>query len=1760
MTHAFLQTELTSMISDSKRRYNDVRTAAEQSFADIRTISVTSETQLAGDLSRRPHVIEPFVLACRTKNAKLATSGAACLQRLTASRALPRGRLSEVLDAFHDAVGAGYEAQLKILQTLPSLLQLYANDVRGNVLAKVLELCAVLQSSKTAVVSNTATATFQQLVSTVFEKSDAKDRSKASDESDGSGLADQYVNGAVSDDVIRVFEDLCLLLDQRKPQFLKIDSIPQVFLLETLHTILSSHDTLLLPERHHDTQWSEQLLHGLARNLARKDHFATTARALVVLLIIFHGHAKSLRDEVIQVVPLLVGALERDGNPPWRRAIFLEFFHNLCSDFDVMRELFTTFDSGAESGRIFGQLMSALVRIAAEDPSLIGLGRQSTVPMPRMADPRSEEAASIEAQGLGGAITSVASNDSNTTGISTDWSQVAIPLLEQPDKTAAPGVPSTYIYTLVLGCVSSLCDGLSKFIMPLSVPSRPSKRQSSEQSRRDSAATDRSDNESIRKPIKPTAPSQKYQRLINPLTLTHHRLFDQIHSVADMIDACWPAALATCSTFLNAALDSEYYHNLIRSVQKLAQVSGVLELSTPRDALLTTLAKSSLPANASSIIAASQNTRTNRIVSADSTIHDGLKSPTEPPPTPNFHVSASPLNVRHLLCLRALLNLGIALGPTLGKDAWFILTETMQTVEALIAMPTTVAATSTSISPRIGSSSSDSQNTLATEIAAAQAATKRMLESTKGFSSDSFSDIVQALLRLLGRAGEEISLELPERSLASPTTPTRLGAPRQGHQISRSVSGMWVKSKSLELEVGFVLNKLNDLSRINVYRFASSADHSCTWALIGDRLLRLSQDARIADNHRIQAASILDLVSIETVKVLDDSRFQAEEADDIRSLCFGSLLQQLDYFETTQSGKHDAVELEIHKRLLDALESMLSHSGESLSKCWPIALQILSITYSKTGQNPPYDVHTTVEQAERDEQTAQILRIAFRSIQLIASDFLEVLGVSSLSKLAVLLRQFGTQQYDLNVALTSTTVLWGLASHVLSSIDNIDVRTMPTLGKEDEEPQSQSGSTSGALWSRILFELVELSKDHRADIRNAAIRVLLKMLEASSEHISSSTWAVSLKVGPLETIRYCVSQYAADRRDPAWMASAAQLTDGTTQLVCQNLGVIAEHSGFKNTWLLIMEVLQDMLETNSASASTLAFSSVSKLVSALPILGSVEEDLVQPPIHLWADYHPADIQHDSQPDGSLTVEEPNQQALSSHAHVLVEAYKTSSNAVITYLRDRAPILMDAIERGIMLCTHPPYTSDMKTLAPEQKEICVCISILKELLESNVSEYSRFLLRMLTVTLDIQDATVMVQHKRSAMSKSVQKPSFIAFAAACLDNFRSLILEQVNDGCFVQKLAVLDACPVLSAMISTKYTKLPSNPQAPLWRNATVTAVVMLEALQEQVSNKLPSEDSAQLAALAQQITFISVSIIQPGGLSNPPALEHKAETILEDEVFDIEHFERLHTAIVSIFQLVQEIEEVVCKQYAIVLFRASLIAKPWFYDIPDDLAKEPLKDLMKVRPGSVHRPVFAVRKRICYATLKALFELVQRQEPTHLDENSQQAGSGNDSQSSHKLAAAAAPYLILRVVHPLKTLLADQRLRSLTPPPRPQQVELQTILCKFVDLRSDGQAIHQMAQALSHQNQTDEQTQRTETTSPAALKTHNVTDDGKEHLRILYGMMLRVQKYWRRLPRMEGHGARAWQDEELGRGIVQALERWQIVLAEGWGVQGIEDV
>lgn len=132
------------------------------------------------ELSQRPNFVNPLIIACGTKNAKFTGIAIVCLQRLIVAKALPKSKLNQVLEALREAASASLDVQLKILQALPSLLQNFSTDIKGDLLVTALNICFILQASKNAIVNNTSAATLQQLVVFVFDKVVSED-SKSQD-------------------------------------------------------------------------------------------------------------------------------------------------------------------------------------------------------------------------------------------------------------------------------------------------------------------------------------------------------------------------------------------------------------------------------------------------------------------------------------------------------------------------------------------------------------------------------------------------------------------------------------------------------------------------------------------------------------------------------------------------------------------------------------------------------------------------------------------------------------------------------------------------------------------------------------------------------------------------------------------------------------------------------------------------------------------------------------------------------------------------------------------------------------------------------------------------------------------------------------------------------------------------------------------------------------------------------------------------------------------------------------------------------------------------------------------------------------------------------------------------------------------------------------------------------------------------------------------------------------------------------------------
>ncbi|KAG9844033.1 hypothetical protein KCU63_g10836, partial [Aureobasidium melanogenum] len=1082
MSGQALQAELTSLAQEAKRKNPEIRTAAEKSLQDLKSLPSTSEQQLAADLSRRPTFVDPFLLACNTQNAKYAGSATVCLQRLVITRGLPKSRLKDVLNAFNACTSLGLEIQLKVLQALPALAQNYADDLKGDHLAAALQVCAALQNVKAATVSGVAAATLQQLVVSVF------DRVAAEDEAGDKFPIVTRISGG--DGPIPLKE---AAYDAYRV-FVRFSGLSAASGLELMGTCLGSHPKIFTSHPEQTNILRTVVMPHLIRVISERQAFGVTLRALRVASFIIRRHLQAMPGECEVVLGLLTHMIDSEATA-WKRAMCMEVFRLVYTEPGLAVQIYLQYDSKDGKKSIVRDNIASFVKISTEKPSVIGLGQHSSAPADQARDTIAEQVAMEAAGGVAGVI-APSSNvaDTNASGISTRWSVPKTQCMDQLDKTDPPALPETYIYSLVLECLNGLSENLAKVVLPLIVQQHTNDQEQES----DGEVGDGEHTTNPQKTRNRKKRSQSYRSRtvpLNPLSTDESAQATRIRAIAKLVEQCWPALLATYSTFLNASLDNDYYRALIRSYQRFVQVSGLLRLSTSRDAFLTTLGKAAVP---SSIVTSSISTVSSPTAET-SGIYSNSKgllsvesfstqtSGNDRSRRTSYDPASKPtLSTRNLLCLRALLNVAIAIGPTL-ESSFNIVFETL--LQAGVVLNASQAK-STAIGP---------------EIAAVEGAVFRLLESTADYPNDAFLHVLTTLCRLLNGRTEVVSSSLTQ---AKPSSTAR--------RIS-SLPGITTDIALSTQDYMFVLTRINDLAEHNISRFATYTSSESGWTVLVDHLIDLSITMSIPDDARRLAADILARCSVAVAEASTSE--EPEDAALAQNMVLSSLHLLIRQVHE-QGGDLGNVDIDIHNRVLDSVRAVLEKSGEALTAGWETILAIIGSVF---------DTNDAEEQQQHDEQNRKegwlklssqfvapyLGRSAFGVMQLICSDFLAPLPQTCLSPLVEILFHFASQTSDLNISLTAITLFWDVSDflvkqQVVSGLNELTSGiTEERLVLGHERIVTRSKESRPAQWVLLMYRLTDVIADERLEVRNSAFQTLLRIFKNHSVDFSNPAWQLA---------------------------------------------------------------------------------------------------------------------------------------------------------------------------------------------------------------------------------------------------------------------------------------------------------------------------------------------------------------------------------------------------------------------------------------------------------------------------------------------------------------------------------------------------------------------------------------------------------------------------------------------------------------------------
>lgn len=805
---------------------------------------------------------------------------------------------------------------------------------------------------------------------------------------------------------------------------MRLAPVPSASILELIEAVLSNHGTVMTIHVEQVYLVRTLLMPLVVRSLSGRLSFPITVRIVRILNLIIRYYLDVLSSECEIALGLLNQMLEPEASHPWKRALCLEVFRSIYADPRLLLSIYRQYDATEGKKAIFGDNLASFVRLAVEKPTLIGLGHQSTAPA-RFEDGKNvgSDQAVAEAGAIAGVIggPSADTNNSRHLGISSQWSLLKTPCIEQLDKSEAPSLPDTYVYSLVLTCITNISESLAKFVLPLTVHHEDKGRRRKTQEGTEPDVEVASSGPNGRR-LSRTQSFHKKSIPVNPLDLTDHAAYPYIQTSSTLVTECWPAVLATCSTFLNAALDTDYYRALVRAIQKFTQVSGLLRLATPRDAFLTTLGKAAVPSNQTLASVSSPKSTTAEktgifsgakgLLNVDSFASQSSSMSNDTSLRPLHETFVPALGARNLLCLRALLNLAIALGPTL-HSAWSIVFETLHIADMALSTQTGHTSNAAGFPPAMEGTTEKME----AETSAVQAAARRLFESTVDFPNDAFTDILLALCALS-------TFAYPPQS--NQTTPTASIRPQVLHQRRMgSVSGVSLNTGIDSRDSVFALNKLGELAALNENRLTQYDPTESGWDILITHLVRFSADARNAAPARLLAADVLS----RTMREIANLDVNDEQREDVQTRILLALQTQISglysYKPSDRQVSHDT-DARVHQIALEALKCVIEQCGDSLTAGWNTVFSSLMSIFLVDKKGLMFDSEqidpkiTAQHSGSRsiDVISKSLARSAFATVQLICSDFMSAVPDACLSSLLELLHSFCLQTQDLNMSLT----------------------------------------------------------------------------------------------------------------------------------------------------------------------------------------------------------------------------------------------------------------------------------------------------------------------------------------------------------------------------------------------------------------------------------------------------------------------------------------------------------------------------------------------------------------------------------------------------------------------------------------------------------------------------------------------------------------------------------------------------------------------
>ena len=1324
------------------------------------------------------------------------------------------------------------------------------------------------------------------------------------------------------------------------------------------------------------------------------------------------------------ILGLLDHLLGPEAAPTWKRALTLEVFAACFANAPLTRRIYDLYDHREEKRSIIRDYLASVVRIASEQPSLIGDRCETSLDVQRKIASGEQPSQGDSIMGtLGAAMSKV---DISTPGISRNASMPRTPCIDHLDKTNPPNIPPTYIYAMALTSLNMFSEGIANLLLPLTVPTSAKGRKKARTSTKEdvSRSEDREvqkDNDQVATEERAKMKTDRTRKLpVNPLNLQSHPEYAQIQLSAEMVETCWPAMLAATSTFFNANLDTEFCHALVRSFQKFTQVAGLLDFSTIRDAFLTVLANCAAPRSlgarnglSSLRVGGSFDVKPNP-ESGES--EDDTSSESEFKGNTSTDKLSTPLNWHHLLCLRALINLGIALGPTL-QQGWPIILLAMQRAE--VALHPQGRDRKNYPLPRSQITEEDiKSDDFGAAVTAADAAASRLMISSGSLTDAAFLGFLGTFVPFLQPRGEEgqTITEGHLNDLLSPSSPN-------GHERTPSTVNNTPIEHSYPQNVLVILAFLEQAVDANMWRFVESKP---TDSGLNDLITLLVTQMGSQNSHtRVREKSteifcnfIKNMTRSEELRDLE--KFEKTQ---LLHRCLESLrlaLISIHKDERKRSKLNHSLLLRIHHAVLETFHAVLEQNGEDLGSGWTLGLSIIESAFSRPRSDQ--DARSSADE-NRPDINVRLMRASFSSVELICSDYLEIIHPISTRKFIDLLGPFVSQDEDFNMSLTSITFYRRVADFL--QIQGDDLHLPSSLSEHSDSDLGDLISRHGldpsvpTLWFYLQKMLVNTISDGRTEIRHSALQTLLRILSDSSERLDPTDWRICYYciLDQLLALSLSTEGLPSDSEDE-WTKTRVSIINGVSDVMAQNFETICSADTFPRTWKSLLQWLESALSFAGVGSSV--YAGLATLMARIPSMESVQPEVLERAWSFWE--------------------------------------RSNLIAPTEGKVDSGPV---AITQYLALYSHIARLSDERTHAarirPTLARLCQCLQTeaftTPAVGEDRMTEIQTAVLESIQLIPVGDIHTLEPIIKFLAITSQLpydhgEKPDFnathyTAISKTAMSLLEKLVIHRSGKSVEFEIQSINISVEAFTTPMKSKYRR-PSERRPYGWMIATSSALNVLESKSAIIRSRLGSDEPQTV--LWTTLTELLQGIVYADTFDLPENLNVPLDA--ED---DIDHFERLHSLLAPLLGS-SSCPETLRKDYINSIFQNSLIHEPNRYDLPSPNGPL-LGNLESDHIGRVQDLPPSPRSKLSYILFDALLDLVAIKEST-----SQQI----------TVAKTAAPFVILRAGLTLRAYVKDQPLRGRGPQPLSQRREMRILLEKLVELDSEVKAFPPIEEESEH--------------------------------------------------------------------------------------------